>query len=70
MSDTRDWSLRKEESCSVTRVARVVDVESLMSRSSCSTPISSASSASVADGTWRDVFRVSVPSYSRIRFIS
>jgi hypothetical protein len=70
MSDTRDWSPRREESCSVTRVARVVVVESLMSRSRCSTLISSASSASMADGTpaWRNVFRVSVPSYSRIRF--
>jgi hypothetical protein len=69
MSDTRDWSRRREESCSVTRVASVVIVESLTSRSRCSTPISSASSASMADGTpWRNVFRVSVPSYSRIRF--
>ena len=68
MSDTRDWSPRREESCSATRVARVVVVESLMSRSRCSTPISSASSASMADGTWRNVFRVSVPSYSKIRF--
>ena len=49
----------------MTRVARVVVVESLMSRSRCSTPISSASSASMADGTWRNVFRVSVPSYSK-----
>jgi hypothetical protein len=69
MSDTRDWSPRREESCSATRVARVVVVESLMSRSRCSTPISSASSASMADGTWRKVFRVSVPSYSRMLFL-
>ena len=44
-------------------MARVVVVESLMSRRRCSTPISSASSASIAEGTWRKVFRVSVPSY-------
>ena len=42
--------------------------ESLMSRSRCSTPISSASSASMADGMLRNIFHVSVPSCSRIRF--
>lgn len=39
-------------------------VESLISRRRCSTPISSASSASIADGTCRNVLRVSVPSYT------
>jgi hypothetical protein len=62
MSPSRDWRPRSEASCSLTRVASVVVVESLMSRSRCSTPISSASSASIADGTWRKVFLVSVPS--------
>jgi hypothetical protein len=45
-----------------------------MSRRRCSTPISSASSASMADGAWRNVLRVSVPScrdrdYERICII-
>ena len=62
MSDRRAERPRREESCSETRVASVVVVESLMSRRRCSTPISSASSASMADGAWRNVLRVSVPS--------
>jgi hypothetical protein len=62
MSDRRAERPRREESCSETRVASVVVVESLMSRRRCSTPISSASSASMADGACRNVLRVSVPS--------
>lgn len=63
MSEMRDSRPRSEASCVLTRVESVVVVESLMSRRRCSTPISSASSASIADGAWRNVFRVSVPSY-------
>ena len=54
---------RSEESCSATRVVSVVVVLSLISRRRCSTPISSASSASMAEGTWQNVLRVSVPSF-------
>jgi hypothetical protein len=53
---------RKEERCSETRVASVVVAVSLMSRRRCPTPISSASSVSMADGAYRNVLRVSVPS--------
>jgi len=63
MSDMRDSRPRSDASCSETRVVSVVVVESLMSRRRCSTPISSASSASIAEGAWRNVLRVSVPSY-------
>jgi len=67
MSDRRADKPRRDDSCSETRVARVVVVESLMSRRRCSTPISSASSASMADGAWRNVLRVSVPSCGGVR---
>ena len=66
MSEIRDCRPRNEASCSDTRVDSVVVVESLMSRRRCSTPISSASSASIAVGTCRNVFRVSVPSYKAL----
>ena len=59
----RDRRPRREASWLETRVERVVVVESLMSRKRCSTPISSASSASIAEGTCRNVFLVSEPSY-------
>jgi hypothetical protein len=68
MSERRAERPRREVSCSETRVASVVVVESLMSRRRCSTPISSASSASMADGAWRNVLRVSVPSCREDRY--
>jgi hypothetical protein len=68
MSDRRAERPRRDESCSETRVASVVVVESLISRRRCSTPISSASSASMADGAWRNVLRVSVPSCTENRY--
>jgi hypothetical protein len=58
ISDRRDWRPRREAGCSEMRVARVVIVLSLMSRR-CSTPISSDSSGSIAEGTWRNVLHVS-----------
>lgn len=45
------------------RVESVPTATSLISRSRCSTPISSASSASIIDGVWTKVFEVAVPSY-------
>lgn len=59
---SRERSPRSEASCSVTRVERVSVVEWAMSRRRCSTPISSASSASIAEGQCKKVFRTSVPS--------
>lgn len=45
------------------RVDRVPTATSLMSRRRCSTPISSASSASIMEGVWTKVLAVVVPSY-------
>lgn len=45
------------------REARVPTATSRMSRSKCSTPISSASSASMMDGVWTKVLDVAVPSW-------
>jgi hypothetical protein len=52
----RDWS------CEVMRVDRVPTATSRISRRRCSTPISSASSASIIEGVWTKVLVVVVPS--------
>lgn len=48
------------------RVESVPTATSRISRRRCSTPISSASSASMRDGVWTKVLVVVVPSYSVI----
>ena len=55
----RDWS------CEVMRVERVPTATSRISRRRCSTPISSASSASIMEGVWTKVLLVVVPSCPR-----
>jgi hypothetical protein len=55
----RPW---RDDSCEVILVERVPTATSRMSRSRCSTPISSASSASIVLGVWTKVFDVVVPS--------
>lgn len=45
------------------RVLRVPTATSRMSRRRCSTPISSASSASMMEGVWTKVLEVAVPSW-------
>lgn len=47
----------------MTRVERVPAATSRMSRRRCSTPISSASSASMIDAVFTNVFDAVVPSY-------
>lgn len=63
MSRSRRCKPCKDWSCEVIRVERVPTATSLMSRRRCSTPISSASSASITDGVWTKVLDVVVPSY-------
>ena len=48
---------------------RVPTATSRISRSRCSTPISSASSASIVDGVCTNVFAVVVPSYFKSAYL-
>lgn len=61
---SRNRRCRPWRDCSweVIRVESVPTATSLISRSRCSTPISSASSASIMDGVWTKVLVVVVPS--------
>lgn len=63
MSWSRRWRPCNDCSCEVILVESVPTATSLMSLSRCSTPISSASSASIIEGVWTKVLEVVVPSY-------
>ena len=65
MSRNRRCKPCKDCSWDVIRVDRVPTATSRMSRSRCSTPISSASSASMIDGVCTKVLVVVVPSYEQ-----
>jgi len=62
MSRNRRWRPCSDWSCDVILVDRVPTATSRMSLSKCSTPISSASSASMIDGVCTKVLEVVVPS--------
>ena len=62
MSRNRRCSPCKDCSCDVILVERVPTATSRISLSKCSTPISSASSASIIDGVCTKVLDVVVPS--------
>lgn len=62
MSLRRRWRPWSDCSWEVMRLERVPTATSRMSRRRCSTPISSASSASMMVGVWTKVLDVVVPS--------
>ena len=62
MSRRRRWRPCRDWSWDVMRVERVPTATSRMSRRRCSTPISSASSASIMEGVCMKVLVVVVPS--------
>ena len=63
MSRSRRWRPWRDWSWDVIRVDRVPTATSRMSRRRCSTPISSASSASIVEGVCTKVLVVVVPSW-------
>ena len=66
MSRSRRCSPWRDWSCEVMRVESVPAATSRISRSKCSTPISSASSASIVEGVCTKVLVVVVPSYQTL----
>jgi len=63
MLSKRSCKLRSEFNWLLIFVDKLPTLLSLISLNKCSTPISSASSASIEDGTCMKVWVVSVPSY-------